>query len=71
MAARDFGLVGASYTAPDIYQDNQRTINFYPEIASSLYAKGEDQGKSAVTPGTVIALLGCPGLLQVATVVGL
>ncbi len=71
MAARDFGFVGGAYQAADIYQDNQRTINYYPEIAASLYAKGEDQGKSAVAAGSVIALLGTPGLLQVATVVGL
>jgi hypothetical protein len=28
----DFGFVGASYTAPSIYQDAQECINFYPEI---------------------------------------
>ncbi|CAB4121679.1 Bacteriophage P22, Gp10, DNA-stabilising [uncultured Caudovirales phage] len=28
----DFGFVGASYTAPSIYQDAQECINFFPEI---------------------------------------
>jgi len=67
----DFGFVGGAYTAPDPYQDRQRCVNFYCEIAASAYAKGEDQGKTAVSAGSVIALLGCPGLVQVASVVGL
>ena len=28
----DFGFVGASYTAPSIYQDDQECINFFPEV---------------------------------------
>jgi len=28
----DFGFVGASYTAPSIYQNDQECINFFPEI---------------------------------------
>ena len=28
----DFGFVGASYTAPSIYQDAQECINFFPEV---------------------------------------
>lgn len=55
----DFGFVGPSYTAPDPYQDRQETINWYPEVDKSKDAK------------VVIALLGCPGLVQVATVKGL
>lgn len=45
----DFGFVGASYTAPDPYQDRQRTLNYYPEISQ------DDKSKTAT------ALLGCPG----------
>jgi hypothetical protein len=28
----DFGFVGASYTAPSIYQNDQECINFFPEV---------------------------------------
>jgi hypothetical protein len=49
----DFGFVGASYTAPDPYQDRQRTLNYYPEISQ------DDKSK------TPTALLGCPGLSTV------
>lgn len=55
----DFDFVGQSYTAPDPYQDNQQTVNWYPEISKNRGTK------------TVIALLGCPGLVQVASVQGL
>ena len=55
----DFGFVGASYVAPDPYQDTQETINWYPEVDKNRGAK------------TVIALLGCPGLIPVASVQGL
>lgn len=55
----DFGFVGASYTAPDPYQDRQQTINWYPEVSKDKSSK------------VVIALLGCPGLIKVATVQGL
>ena len=46
----DPGFVGSSYTAPDVLQDNQETINFYVEI---------DKQSRAKEP---LALLGCPGL---------
>jgi hypothetical protein len=45
----DFGFVGAAYQAPDIYQDAQRSINYYVEISQ------DDKSK------TPTALLGCPG----------
>ena len=55
----DFGFIGAEYTAPNPYQDRQILVNWYPEIDRNSQAKN------------VIALLGCPGLIQVASVVGL
>jgi len=48
----DFGFVGASYTAPSIYQDDQECINWRPEIDP---AKG--QGSRGV-----VALYPTPGL---------
>jgi hypothetical protein len=52
---RDFGFVGQAYEAPDIYQDAQVCVNWYPEVSQDKNSK------------TVIALLGCPGLDLVAT----
>lgn len=49
----DFGFVGQSYTAPDPYQDRQRTLNYYPEFSQ------DDKSK------TPVALLGCPGLNEI------
>lgn len=46
----DFGLVGQSYTAPDNFQDVQKTLNWYVEVS---------QDEKSKTP---TALLGCPGL---------
>jgi hypothetical protein len=46
----DFGFVGQSYTAPDAFQDSQRTLNYYVEISQ------DDKSK------TPTALLGAPGL---------
>ena len=60
----DFGLVGPSYSAPSIYQDDQETINFFPEI-DPLKQPGE-RGVVALypTPGlTLKALL--PNLQEV------
>ena len=56
---QDFGFVGAAYTAADPYQDRQVLVNYYLEI---------DQTQGAKTP---TALLGAPGLIQVASAVGL
>jgi hypothetical protein len=39
----DFGFVGASYTAPSIYQDDQECINFFPEVDPT-----KQQGERAV-----------------------
>lgn len=50
--------MGESYTAPDPYQDRQETINWYPEVSVNTMK----------TSKVVVALLGCPGLIQVATV---
>jgi hypothetical protein len=47
----DFGFVGGEDTAPDYLQNAQTCINFYPEV---------DQQN----PKEVLALLGCPGLVQ-------
>ena len=48
----DFGFVGASYTAPSIYQDAQECINFFPEV---------DPTKQPGDRG-VVALYPTPGL---------
>jgi hypothetical protein len=53
---QDFGFVGQTYTAPDTYQDNQLCMNWYPELSTDPNSK------------TVIALLGCPGLVTMATI---
>ena len=50
----DFGFVGASYTAPSIYQDAQECINFYPEIDPT-----KPQGSRGV-----VALYPTPGLTE-------
>ena len=53
----DFGFVGASYTAPSIYQDDQECINWRPEI---------DPAKAQGSRG-VVALYPTPGLTNVVT----
>jgi hypothetical protein len=53
----EFGFVGASYTAPSIYQDDQECINWRPEIDPTK-AQGE-RG--------VIALYPTPGLTLLTT----
>jgi hypothetical protein len=44
----DFGFVGASYTAPSIYQDDQECINWRPEVDPTK-AQGE-RGVTALYP---------------------
>jgi hypothetical protein len=51
----DFGFVGASYTAPSIYQDDQECINWRPEIDSTK-APGE-RGVIALYPTPGLSLL--------------
>jgi len=53
----DFGFVGASYTAPSIYQNDQECINWRPEI---------DPTKAQGSRG-VVALYPTPGLTNVVT----
>ena len=53
----DFGFVGASYTAPSIYQDDQECINWRPEVDPTK-AQGE-RG--------VVALYPTPGLTLLST----
>ena len=53
----DFGFVGASYTAPSIYQDDQECINWRPEVDPTK-AQGE-RG--------VVALYPTPGLTVLTT----
>lgn len=53
----EFGFVGPSYSAPSIYQDDQETINFRPEI---------DPLKQPGSRG-VVALYPTPGLTTVVT----
>lgn len=48
----DFGFVGAENKTANQYQDAQICINWYPEVSPSDTSK------------TAIALLGCPGLIQ-------
>jgi hypothetical protein len=67
---QDFGFVGSAYSAANPYQDRQICVNWYVEISAN-------KGGTSITTGstspskTATALLGCPGLIQVATVVGL
>lgn len=56
---QDFFFVGPAYTAANPYQDRQVCVNYYPELDKTAGAK------------TVISLLGTPGLIQVASAVGL
>ena len=51
----DFDFVGGDDTAANPYQDRQQTINWYVEVSPSKAAK------------EVTALLGTPGLIQLAT----
>jgi hypothetical protein len=53
----DFGFVGASYVAPSIYQDDQESINWRPEV---------DPTKGQGSRG-VVALYPTPGLTNVVT----
>ena len=53
----DFGFVGASYTAPSIYQDDQECINWRPEVDPT-----KPQGSRGV-----VALYPTPGLTIAAT----
>ena len=50
----DFGFVGASYTAPSIYQNDSECINYYPEI---------DVTKQPGERG-IVALYPTPGLVE-------
>ena len=54
----DFGFVGAEDTTANPYQDRQSCINWFPEISPSQKAK------------EIVALLGTPGLVQVAAAPG-
>lgn len=53
----DFGFVGGENVAPNPLQNRQICLNFYPEI---------DQQN----PKETVALLGCPGLVQLAAAPG-
>ncbi len=59
----DFGIVGAAYEAPSIYQDAQELINWYPETDPQ-----HPSGDNPATPGQemgrgVTALYPTPGLV--------
>lgn len=54
----DFDFVGGEDTTASPYQDRQQCVNWYPEISPSKAAK------------TATALLGCPGLIQLAAAPG-
>lgn len=51
----DFGFVGAEDNTANPQQDNQICINWFPEVSPAKNAK------------VAVALLGCPGLIQLAT----
>ena len=70
-AVGDFGFVGDSYNAPDPYQDNQICVNWYVEISPNKGSSSPLQPGSLAPSKTPTALLGCPGLIQVASAVGL
>ena len=53
----DFDFVGGDNTAPDPMQNRQICINFYPEVSQD-------------SPKEVLALLGCPGLVQLCAAPG-
>lgn len=55
----DFSFIGPAYTASNPYQDRQVLVNYFLEV---------DKTQGAKTP---MALLGSPGLIQVASAVGL
>lgn len=50
---KDFGFCGSSYTAPNPYQDRQRTVNWYIEVSQDEKSK------------EVYTLLGTPGLVSI------
>ena len=54
----DWGFAGGENKTPDQYQDAQTCINFYPEVSPNPTSK------------TAIALLGAPGLIQIAAGAG-
>jgi len=56
---QDFGFCGPAYVAENPHQDNQICVNWYP---------AQDKNAGAKVP---LSLLGCPGLTQVASAVGL
>ena len=54
----DFGFVGASYVAPSIYQDDQESINWRPEVDPT---KGQGaRGVVALYPTPGLTLLSAP-----------
>ncbi len=53
----NFGFVGGQDHAPNPYQNKQLCINFYPEMDKQ-------------NPKEILALLGCPGLVQLAAAPG-
>lgn len=59
ISQQDFSFVGSAYTAADEFQDRQICINWFLEI---------DKTQGARTP---TALLGTPGLIQVASALGM
>jgi hypothetical protein len=67
----DFGFCGGEYTAPNFRQDAQKCVNWYPEISQDKNFSATTGPSATTASKTVVALLGCPGLIQVASVVGL
>lgn len=56
MPAQDFGFCGSSYTAPNPYQDRQKTLNWFVEVSQ------DEKSKETYT------LLGAPGKLSLSTI---
>ncbi len=58
MSAQDFGFCGSSYTAPNPYQDRQKTLNWFIEVSQDEHSK------------EIFTLLGAPGKSSIANPVG-
>lgn len=64
---QDFGFVGDAYSPADPYQDRQICVNYYVEVSANKGGTSLTVGSGAPSK-TATALLGCPGLIQVASV---
>jgi hypothetical protein len=63
----DFGFVGQEYVAENPFVDRQVLVNWYCAVTNDRGAKGAPASSNPNSNG-VIGLLGCPGLIVVASV---